>query len=203
MRKPIEKAKPKNRPKFLKKNETVIVRWELVDNLIKKGLNGKQIAAKYGIAYSTLQRKYADEFNGLFSDYIRKFPEKMVAEWSEKKKNEKSTFDEIEMMAQAGCVGTEIAAFYGVDKDFFYRVCEVYYRQNFTDIRKEQKTKGNALLKQKQFSLAMKGDRQMLTVLGKHRLEQSENINMNHNVEARVLTPEEIQQHLKNLEDKY
>lgn len=201
-RKPaIEKAKPKNRPKSLKRNETVIIRWELVDDLIKRDFNAKEIASKLKLSYSTLQRRFKDEFNDLLGSYIREFPDKVASEWQEPGKNGKNIFDEIEMMSQAGCLGTEIAAYLGVGEEFFYKVCHAFYSRNFKDVRLEYKTKGNAMLKTKQFSLAMKGDKQMLTILGKDRLQQSENINVN--VKARVLTPEEIKEHFNKLEDNY
>ena len=199
----IIKATPGNRPKKLKRKETVLVDWEQVDRLIKLDYNGKQIAEKYGVSFTTLTRKFQAKTNALFGDYIRKLPETVVTEWNKENKAGKTTFDELDMMMQAGCVGTELAAYFGVGQDFIRKVMEQRYRMTLSEVRKNQKTKGDAMLKMKQFQGAMKGDKHLLTVLGKDRLSQTEKQEINLNVKARVLSADEAAEIFKKLNNDY
>lgn len=199
----IIKATTNKRPKQLKRNQLILIDWEQVDKLIKLDYNGGEIAKKYNIHYDTLAGKFKKEFNLLLSEHIRKLPETVVAEWNEQNKAGKTTFDELDMMMQAGCVGTELAAYFGVGQDFIRKVMEQRYRMTLSEVRKNQKTKGDAMLKMKQFQGAMKGDKHLLTVLGKDRLSQTEKQEINLNVKARVLSADEAAEIFKKLNNDY
>lgn len=199
----IIKSTPTNRPKALKRNELVLIDWKLVDELFKKDYNGKQVAEKYSISYTTLARKFEVKTNELLGDYIRKLPETVANQWNEANKNGKSTFDEIEQLMQAGCLGTELAAYFGVGEEFIKKVILAKNKVGIREMRRFHKEKGNAMLRAKQFGLAMKGDKQMLTILGKDRLSQIEKTETTVNIKARVLSPEEMREYLKGLNEEY
>lgn len=199
----IIKATAKNRPKALKRNELVLIDWKLVDELFKKDYNGKEVAEKYGISFTTLSRKFKAKSDMLLGEYIKKLPELVANQWDEPNKNGKSTFDEIEQLMQAGCLGTELAAYFGVGEEFIRKVITAKNKVGIREMRKFHKEKGNAMLRAKQFGLAMKGDKQMLTILGKDRLSQIEKTETTVNVKARVLSPEEMREYLKGLNEEY
>lgn len=204
-KKAIERTKPNNRPKSVSKNETVIIRWELLENFIKAGYNGKEIAAKFGVSFNTLQRRCQKEQGWSIGDYIRKSPERIVEQFDmpENVGSKFTTWDRIDKMLEAGCPGTEIAATFGMDPEYFAKLIRLKYKESLTDTRKQKKLKGDAQLRIRQYDLAMKGDRQMLTILGKDRLSQIEKQEINMNVKARVLSKDEISKFLKGLDEEY
>ena len=204
-KKAIERTKPNNRPKSVSKNETVIIRWELLENFIKAGYNGKEIADKFGISFTTLQRRCKKEQGWLLGDYIKNSPERIIEQFNQPENvgSKFTTWDRIDKMLEAGCLGVEIAASFGMSKEYFYKLMKTKYRENFNDTRNEKKYKGDAQLRIRQYDLAMKGDRQMLTILGKDRLSQVEKQEINMNVKARVLKPDEIKDYLKGLNEEY
>lgn len=204
-KKAIERTKPNNRPKSVSKNETVIIRWELLENFIKTGYNGKEIAEKFGVSYDLLSRRCKKENGYLLSEYIKNSPERIIEQFDQPENvgSKFTTWDRIDKMLEAGCLGVEIAASFGMSKEYFYRLMKIKYKENFTDTRANKKYKGDAQLRIRQYDLAMKGDRQMLTILGKDRLSQIEKQEINMNVKARVLKPDEIKSFLKGLEEEY
>lgn len=204
-KKAIERTKPNNRPKSVSKNETVIIRWELLENFIKAGYNGKEIAEKFGVHYNTLARRCQDELGLLLSEHIRNSPERIIKELEQPERQGSviTTWDRIDRMLEAGCMGTEIAATFGMSEEYFCKLMKIKNKENFSDTRRAKKQKGDAQLRIRQYDLAMKGDRQMLTILGKDRLSQTEKQEINMNVKARVLSKDEISQYLKSLNEEY
>ena len=204
-KKAIERTKPNNRPKSVSKNETVIIRWELLENFIKAGYNGKEIAEKFGVSYDLLSRRCKKENGYLLSEYIKNSPERIIEQFDQPENvgSKFTTWDRIDKMLEAGCLGVEIAASFGMSKEYFYRLMKIKYKENFTDTRANKKYKGDAQLRIRQYDLAMKGDRQMLTILGKDRLSQVEKQEINMNVKARVLSKDEISKYLKGLDEEY
>lgn len=202
-KKAIEKTKPNNRPKSVSKNETVIIRWELLENFIKAGYNGKEIAEKFGVSFTTLQRRCNKEKGWLLGEYIRKSPERIIEQFDqlESQGGKFTTWDRIDKMLEAGCLGVEIAASFGMSKEYFYKLMKIKYKENFTDTRAEKKYKGDAQLRMRQYDLAMKGDKQMLTILGKDRLSQVEKQEVT--VKDERITPEEARELLRELEKNY
>lgn len=204
-KKAIERTKPNNRPKSLSRTQTVIIRWELLEPFIKAGYNGQQIAEKFGVSYSTLVKRCIKENGIQISEYIKNSPERIIEQFNQPENvgSKFTTWDRIDKMLEAGCLGVEIAASFGMSKEYFYKLMKIKYKENFTDTRAAKKYKGDAQLRIRQYDLAMKGDRQMLTILGKDRLSQIEKQEINMNVKARVLSKEEISKYLKGLDEEY
>jgi len=84
----------------------------------------------------------------------------------------------VDELLQAGCLGTEVAAFLGVYPDTLYNRCEKEHGTTFTAYAQQKKQSGDSLLKKAQFDKAIgntdKGDNTLLIWLGKVRLEQKE-----------------------------
>lgn len=204
-KKTIKKAieKPIKPTKDKKAHQSIIIRWELLDEWIMQGLNCKQIADKAEIGIQTLARRCKAENGCQFGEYVRRTPQRLVAEYDKpiKSGSDLTTWERIDQMLEANCSGTEIASTLGIDKDFFYRLMKAKYFKNFSDFKNDKRLKGNGLLRMKQFALAMKGDRQMLLHLGKERLNQVDQLNVN--IKARVLTTEEAVEIFKKLDQNY
>lgn len=201
--KAIERTKFNDRPKSLKSSQTIIIHWDLLEIFIKAGYNGKQIAEKFGISYSTLQKRCLKENNVQISHYIKDSPERIIEQFDQPENvgSKFTTWDRIDKMLEAGCLGVEIASSLGMNKEYFYKLMKIKYKENFSDTRRQKKLKGDAQLRVHQFNLAMKGDRKMLVLLGKERLSQVDTHEVNMNVKARVLTPDEINEHIRRLEE--
>ena len=81
----------------------------------------------------------------------------------------------VDEMIAAGCVGTEIAAYYGMAPDTLYKQCDRTHQMTFSAYLQEKRPRGDALLRMAQFDEAIrKRDRGMLIWLGKQRLGQSD-----------------------------
>lgn len=90
--------------------------------------------------------------------------------------SKKKTIDweRVNKLCQAGCNSSEIAAFLGIDRGLLYTHCLEVHKVPWTDYKSTQRSNGNAHLKEKQYSIALNGDKVMLIWLGKNRLGQSE-----------------------------
>jgi hypothetical protein len=90
-------------------------------------------------------------------------------------------WDKVDELLMAGCPGTEVAAFFGMHEDTFYRRVNEKYSMGFTEYMAKKKATGEALLRMQQYNKAMgiskKGDNTLLIFLGKQRLGQRENPN--------------------------
>lgn len=80
----------------------------------------------------------------------------------------------VDKLLMAGCHGTEIAAHFDMHHDTFYRRVEEKYNIGFTAYCQEKRSKGDSMLRAKQFEKAMEGNNIMLIWLGKNRLGQKE-----------------------------
>ena len=80
----------------------------------------------------------------------------------------------VEQLLEAGCKGTEIAAFLGINIDTLYDRVKQTFNVDFSVYSLKFKSKGDSLLRAKQFETAMKGDKTMQIWLGKQRLGQKE-----------------------------
>lgn len=78
----------------------------------------------------------------------------------------------------AGCSGVEVAAYFAMHPQTFYDRVSAQYKVGFTEYLQEKRSKGDSLLRAKQYAKAMgfckDGDNTMLVWLGKNRLEQRE-----------------------------
>lgn len=85
----------------------------------------------------------------------------------------------VDKWLEADCTGTQVAGMLGIHADTLYNRCQQDKGVTFTVYSNEKKSKGDAQLKIKQYSEAMGGDRGMLIWLGKQRLGQRENHDVN------------------------
>lgn len=82
----------------------------------------------------------------------------------------------VDSMLQAHCTGTGIASLLGVHPNTLYRICEETFKISFSEYSALKKSEGKELLRQKQFSVAMNGEKSMLIWLGKQYLEQADKL---------------------------
>ena len=202
-KKAIERTKPNSR-KGAESTSTVIIHWDLLEPFIKAGYNGQQIAEKFGISYSTLQQRCKKEMGIQISQYISKSPERIIEQFDqpENSRSTMTTWDRIDRMLEAGCPGTEIAATFGMHADYFAKLIRIKYKESLTDTRKQRKLKGDAQLRIRQYDLAMKGDKQMLTILGKDRLSQVEKQEISLEHKIAMMPDEELNSKIAELERK-
>ncbi len=106
----------------------------------------------------------------------------------------------VEKMAMSGANGKQISSALGIHYDTLTTACVRENNSTFSDYLQAKREKGNNILLEKQFDLALKGDRGMLIWLGKNRLGQSDKkevISENKNVQTydlSNLTDEELKQ---------
>jgi hypothetical protein len=98
----------------------------------------------------------------------------------------------IDKYLQAGCDGTEVAATLGIDPRTLYRRCEEENHITFDAYKQSKRAHGDSLLKAKQFSVAMTGDKTMLVWLGKQRLGQRDKQEVEHDGAVEVKIVREI-----------
>ena len=78
----------------------------------------------------------------------------------------------VEKRMEAGCSGVEIAACLRIQADTFYIRFKDKYGKSFQDYRGDFYSAGDANLKFTQYMKALSGNTNMLTLLGKERLNQ-------------------------------
>lgn len=97
----------------------------------------------------------------------------------------KIDWEKVDELLLSGCPGTEVAAFFGIHPDTFYKRVELKYNVGFSAYLQEKKSKGEALLRAHQFDKALgktrKGDTQLLLMLGRERLGQRQEKESNDN----------------------
>lgn len=87
----------------------------------------------------------------------------------------KFDWQKIDEMLEAGCLGTEVAAFFGCHPDTLYKNIEKRYGLVFSDYMSCKRAKGDVAIREAQFRKAVKKlDNTMLIWLGKQRLNQRE-----------------------------
>ena len=82
----------------------------------------------------------------------------------------------VNKMLQAHCTGTGIASLLGICPETLYDACLKKHKLLFSDYSQLKKSEGKELLRQKQFSVAMNGEKSMLIWLGKQYLEQADKL---------------------------
>ena len=81
----------------------------------------------------------------------------------------------------AGCLGTEIAAYFGVHPETLYRRIERDKGVGFSEYGRAKRAKGDSILKAAQYDEAVrKRNTTMLVWLGKNRLDQTDKKEINH-----------------------
>jgi len=78
----------------------------------------------------------------------------------------------VEKRMEAGCSGVEIAAVLRIQADTFYLRFKEKYGKSFQDYHGDFYSAGDANLKFTQYMKALSGNTNMLTLLGKERLNQ-------------------------------
>jgi hypothetical protein len=84
-------------------------------------------------------------------------------------------WDVVDDLLIKGCTGTQIASRLGIHPDTLYHRCEDEKGSLFSAYAQKKREKGDSLLLETQFNMAIKEDRGMLIWLGKQRLGQQEN----------------------------
>jgi predicted DNA binding protein len=85
-------------------------------------------------------------------------------------------WERVDEMLEAGCYGTEIAAYFGIHPETFYDRVAKAHNIAFSEYAARKKSKGDTAIKEAQFKKAIKKlDNTMLIWLGKNRLNQREN----------------------------
>ncbi len=80
----------------------------------------------------------------------------------------------VDQYLQAQCDGAAIASLLGIAADTLYRAVEREQNVTFAAYSQQKKSEGKELLRAKQFSTAMNGDKTLLIWLGKQYLGQSD-----------------------------
>jgi len=83
-------------------------------------------------------------------------------------------WDIVTKYLQAQCEATGIASILGISVDTLYVRCEKDHNMTFSAFAQQKKSEGKELLRNKQFELAMSGEKTMLVWLGKQYLEQKD-----------------------------
>ena len=84
-------------------------------------------------------------------------------------------WDKVDELLEAGCDGTQIAAFLGCHEDTLYNRCQEEKNLAFSAYKAQKRAKGDSALLTAQFEAAVKEkDRGMLIWLGKQRLGQTD-----------------------------
>lgn len=85
-------------------------------------------------------------------------------------------WDKVDELLIAGCIGTEIAGYFGIHPNTLYRKVEEEKKVSFGVYLQEKRSKGDSLLRAHQYKKAIgltdKGDNTLLIWLGKNRLKQ-------------------------------
>lgn len=89
-------------------------------------------------------------------------------------------WERVDELLEAGCIGTEVAAVFGLHYETFYDRVYQHYKIGFTEYASAKRAKGESAIREAQFNKALgktkKGDNAMLIWLGKQRLNQRESI---------------------------
>jgi hypothetical protein len=88
----------------------------------------------------------------------------------------KIDWQRVDELLEAGCLGTEIAAYFGMHSNTFYVRMTAHHGMGFSEYSSQKKSSGEALIREAQYKKAIKKlDNTMLIWLGKQRLGQREN----------------------------
>lgn len=83
-------------------------------------------------------------------------------------------WDKVDELLIAGCLGTEIAACFGIHHNTFYDKVYQKYGVTFSEYQQQKASVGDSMLRKTQFDVAQDKDKTMLIWLGKQRLKQRE-----------------------------
>lgn len=87
-------------------------------------------------------------------------------------------WDKVDELLMSGCLGTEIASYFGLNPETLYNRTKTDKGMGFHDYSASKKAKGESILRAHQYAKAIglteKGDNTLLIWLGKTRLGQRE-----------------------------
>jgi AraC-like DNA-binding protein len=83
-------------------------------------------------------------------------------------------WDRVDKLLSSGCLGTEVAAYFGIHPETFYDRVKDKYGVVFSEYIQQKRSHGDALLREKQYDKAIEGENMMLIWLGKNRLNQTD-----------------------------
>jgi hypothetical protein len=97
-------------------------------------------------------------------------------------KKDDAKWEIVESLLEAGCSGTEIAGYFGVDQRCLYSSCEDFKGIPWSEYKMIHRSKGKAMIRLSQFDLAVNSkNADMLKWLGKNRLDQTEKMDQHIN----------------------
>ena len=91
-------------------------------------------------------------------------------------------WNKVKKYLQAQCDSVGIAGLLGISVDTLYNRCKTDNNMDYSAFAAEKKSEGKELLRGKQFSVAMEGDKTMLVWLGKQYLQQRDKSEIDHTV---------------------
>jgi hypothetical protein len=84
----------------------------------------------------------------------------------------------VDELLMCGCLGTEVAAHFGIHPDTLYLRCDELYKMTFSAYAAQKRSHGQAMVRLAQFQKALgmskKGDNTLLIWLGKNMLGQKD-----------------------------
>lgn len=81
-------------------------------------------------------------------------------------------WDKVDHLLKAGCLGTEVAAVFGMHCETFYDRVVKKHGIGFTEFMQQKRSSGDSVIRSKQYEKALEGSETMLIWLGKNRLGQ-------------------------------
>lgn len=93
----------------------------------------------------------------------------------------------VDKMLAEGCDGVQISARLGVHRNTLYEHCKREKGCAFSEYAAEKRSVGDSFLHAKQFQLAMEGNSSMLIWLGKNRLRQADQQQVDHNIQINMI----------------
>lgn len=85
-------------------------------------------------------------------------------------------WERVDKLLRSHCAGTGIASLLGIHPNTLYRVCEEEFKISFSEYSQLKKSEGKELLREKQFDVALSGEKSLLIWLGKQYLEQADKL---------------------------
>lgn len=83
---------------------------------------------------------------------------------------------EVEQLFEAGCTGQQVADYVGVHYDTLVKRCKKDLGIELSELKRQKRSRGDAMLLAGQFKRALKGSDTMSVWLGKNRLGQTDKI---------------------------
>lgn len=108
----------------------------------------------------------------------------------------------VDRYLEADCSGTEISGVIGCHPHTLYERCVQEKGITFSEYSAQKRSKGDGLLRIKQFTEAMIGDRGMLIWLGKNRLGQREEPNKKEEFSGKLIELLDILKATKEVKKK-